>query len=172
MPWYRDLSLYKLVLLRTSGVVVSVRSVHQPASVAAHGTPGAPHWPSVNSDVAVAADESPLHVVASVCIRHSASTWDVLLIMQVMQGLKDCAQLDGKLTKPSVSVDTAILYMYGPLEDQYRKNLPKTLRELLPEPLSSTGSCMMTVTDPTMQNPIRVRLVAKEDAQMNDVCVT
>ena len=88
--------------------------------------------------------------------------------VQLMEDVQGCAQLEGKLTKPSISVDTAILYMHGPLEDQYRKNLAKPLRELLPQPLSQSRSCMMTVTDTTQQNPIRIRLVAKEDDQMND----
>lgn len=93
----------------------------------------------------------------------------VLLFMQLMHDVKGCVQLEGKLTKPSISVDTAILYMHGPLEDQYRKNLRKTLQELLPQPLGESRGCMMTVTDPTQQNPIRVRLVPKDDDQMNDV---
>lgn len=93
----------------------------------------------------------------------------VLLLMQLMQDVKGCAQLEGKVTKLSISVDTAILYMHGPLEDQYRKNLPKTLQELLPQPLSESRGCMMTITDPTQQNPIRVRLVPRDRDQMNEM---
>lgn len=59
--------------------------------------------------------------------------------------------------------------MHGPLEEQYKKNLPKTMAQLLPQPLSESRSCMMTVTDPTQQNPIRIRLILNEDDHMNDV---
>lgn len=88
--------------------------------------------------------------------------------MQLMKDLQGLAQLEGKLAKPSISVDTAILYMHGPLEEQYRKNLVEPLRKLLPQPLSQCSSCMMTITDTSQQNPIRIRLVAKADDQMNE----
>eukprot|EP00892_Ulva_mutabilis_P009930 jgi/Ulvmu1/7309/UM035_0098.1 len=94
---------------------------------------------------------------------------DATTLEQLMKDLQSCAQLEGKLTKPSVSVDTAILYMHGPLEDQYRKNLAEPIRKLLPQPLSVSRSCMITVTDTSQQNPIRIRLVAKDDDQMADV---
>lgn len=101
----------------------------------------------------------------------SATAWTMEHFpVQLMKNLQGCAQLEGKVIKPSLSVDTAILYMHGPLEDQYRKNLSKPLRELLPQPLSQSRSCMMTVTDTTQQNPIRIRLVMlNEDDPMNDI---
>ena len=80
-----------------------------------------------------------------------------------MDELHQCGPLQGKLTKPSIALESGILYMHGPLEAQYQQNLQKQLQELLPGPISNSRSFMLNVTDPSQQLPIRVRLIAKDD---------
>jgi E2 binding domain len=80
-----------------------------------------------------------------------------------MVELQECGPLQGKLTKPSIALESVILYMHGPLEAQYRPNLQKRLHELLPGPISNSRSFMLNVTDPSQQLPIRVRLIANDD---------
>jgi hypothetical protein len=90
------------------------------------------------------------------------------LVMQLMDEIKQCGPLQGKLTKPSISLESGILYMHGPLEDQYRPNLTKQLQELLPGPISNSRSFMLNVTDPSQQLPIRVRLIAKDEKMQTE----
>jgi hypothetical protein len=84
-------------------------------------------------------------------------------VLQLMNELHECGPLQGLLTKPSIAMESAILYMHGPLEAQYRPNLQKQLHELLPGPISNSRSLMLNVTDPSQKLPIRVRLIPNDD---------
>lgn len=65
----------------------------------------------------------------------------------------------GELSAPSVSADGSILYMHGPLEASYAKNLDKRLDELLAEMPDHEKCVMVNVTDKKLANPARARLV-------------
>jgi hypothetical protein len=87
------------------------------------------------------------------------------LVMQLLDHLLQ-GEL-GELTAPSISAQGDILYMRGPLEATYKKNLSKPLFELLASPPDEEECVMVNVTDPILPNPVRVRLVAG-DVEMSD----
>ena len=92
----------------------------------------------------------------------------LLWLLQLIEELQQCGPLQDKLTKPSIAMESGILYMHGPLEAQYRQNLSKQLQELLPGPISNSRSFMLNITDPSQQLPIRVRLIAKDDKMQTE----
>jgi E2 binding domain len=72
----------------------------------------------------------------------------------------------GSLKAPSISINGSILYMRGPLEVTYHKNLAKPLADLLDAMPDAESCAMVVVTDPTLPNPVKVRLV-DGDVQMS-----
>jgi hypothetical protein len=82
--------------------------------------------------------------------------------------LKLIPELEGKVSSPSVSVGSQTLFMHGPLEAIYRVNLDKSLQELLPQPVVPGHVILLHMTDPKMQNPVRVRLLGKEESMNMD----
>jgi hypothetical protein len=90
------------------------------------------------------------------------------LAMQLLDTLRTEGTL-GNLKAPGISIDGAILYMHGPLEASYRKNLTTCIEQLL-DRMPSAESCVMAfVTDPMLPGPVKVRLVAGDVAMADGV---